>query len=53
MAGEEAIAELAELEAQQRLFAELSRRLLDDGMAAMVLDAWERADEERDRRRFH
>ena len=53
MAGEEAEAELAELEAQQALYAELSRRLMDDGMAAMVLDAWERADEERDRRRFH
>ena len=53
MAGEEAIAELAELEAQQRLFAELSRRLLDDGMAAMVLDAWERADDERHLRRYH
>ena len=46
-------AELAELEAQQTLYRELSRRLMDDGMAAMVLDAWERADEERDRRRFH
>jgi hypothetical protein len=52
MAGEDAEAELAELEAQQALFAELSRRLMDDGMAAMVLDAWERADEERDRRRY-
>jgi hypothetical protein len=53
MACEEAKAELADLEDQQTLFAELSRRLMDDGMAAMVLDAWERADEERDRRRFH
>jgi hypothetical protein len=53
MAGEEAETELAELEAQQALVSELSRRLMDDGMAAMVLDAWERADEERDRRRFH
>jgi hypothetical protein len=26
---------------------------MDDGMAAIVLDAWERADEERDRRRYH
>jgi hypothetical protein len=53
MAGEDAGAELAELEAQQSLYAELSRRLRDDGMAAMVLEAWQRADEERDRRRFH
>ena len=53
MAGEEAEAELGELEAQQALYAALSRRLLDAGMAALVLDARERADEERDRRRFH
>lgn len=53
MAGEEAESELAELEAQQALFAEISRRLADDGMAAMVLDAWARADEERGLRRLH
>ena len=53
MAGEDAASELGDLEAQQTLYRELSRRLLDDGMAAIVLDAWERADEARDRRRFH
>lgn len=53
MGGEDAEGELAELEAQQALYAEISRRLTDDGMAAMVLDAWERADEERHLRRFH
>jgi hypothetical protein len=53
MAGEDAASELGDLEAQQMIYRELSRRLMDDGMAAMVLDAWERADEERDRRRFH
>ena len=53
MAGEDAASELGDLEAQQTLYRELSRRLMDDGMAAMVLDAWERADEARDRRRFH
>ena len=53
IAGEEAESELSELEAQQKLFEELSRRLMDEGMAAIVLDAWARADEERDRRRYH
>jgi len=53
MAGEDAASELGDLEAQQTLYRALSRRLMDDGMAAMVLDAWERADEARDRRRFH
>jgi hypothetical protein len=53
IAGEEAESELSELEAQQKLFEELSRRLMDEGMAAIVLNAWARADEERDRRRYH
>jgi hypothetical protein len=53
IAGEEAESELSELGAQQKLFEELSRRLMDEGMAAIVLDAWARADEERDRRRYH
>jgi hypothetical protein len=53
IAGEEGESELSELEAQQKLFEELSRRLTDEGMAAIVLDAWARADEERDRRRYH
>jgi len=53
MAGEEAESELSELEAQQKLFEELSRRLMDEGMAAIVLAAWARAEEELDRRRYH
>ncbi len=53
MTGEEPEAELKDLEAQQNLYGELSRRLMDDGMAAIALEAWERADEERDRRRYH
>jgi hypothetical protein len=53
MNGEESDVELADLEAQQALFAEISCRLADDGMAAMVLDAWERADDERHLRRYH
>jgi hypothetical protein len=53
MAGEDAEVDLKDLEAQQALYADLSRRLMDDGMAMIALDAWERADEERDRRRYH
>ena len=53
ISGEEAEAEFAELKAQQALFADHTRRLVDDGMVAPVLDAWERADEERGRRRHH
>jgi hypothetical protein len=53
MAGEEADVERADLEAQQKTYEALSARLMDDGMAAAILEAWERADEERDRRRFH
>lgn len=53
MAGEGAESELAELETQQALYAGISRRLTDDGMAAMALDAWARADEERHLRRLH
>jgi len=36
--GEEAESELSELEAQQKLLEEMSRRLMDEGMAAIVLD---------------
>jgi hypothetical protein len=53
IAGEGAESELTELAAQRELFDELSRRLLDEGMAAIVLNAWARADEERDRSRYH
>ena len=53
MAGDDAEQQLAELEAQQNLYAEVSRRLCDEGMAAVVLVAWEKAAEDADRRRFH
>ncbi len=54
MAGDDSAEEaLAELEAQQHLYAELSRRLCDDGMAAIVLAAWEEADDVKHRRRYH
>ena len=50
---EDADEQLAELEAQQALYADLSARLCDEGMAAIVLAQWEQADEAADRRRFH
>jgi hypothetical protein len=53
IAGEEANSELAELAAKRELFDRLSRRLLDEGIAAIVLDAWRRFDEKGDRRRYH
>ena len=52
IAGEEAESELAEL-GPAEAFERLSCRLLGEGIAAIVLDAWARADEERDRRRHH
>ncbi len=53
VAGEEAEEQLAELEGKQALFTDLRRRLSDDGMAALVLAAWEDADETAHRRRYH
>ena len=53
MTGECADSEFAELEAQQTLFGELSRRLSDDGMEAIMVLAWEQAEEGATRRRYH
>ena len=44
---------LGELEARQAHYLDVSRRLGDDGSAAIILDAWEREGEARRRRRFH
>ncbi len=43
----------SELEAQEALYTELSRRLRDEGLAAQFMRAWEAADATRERRRLH
>ena len=53
MAGEDAASELGDLEAQQTLYRELSRRLLDAGWAQLGLVPGGGAAAPRDRRRFH
>jgi hypothetical protein len=50
---EEADELLAELEGQQALYGELSRRLGDDGLAAHLLVAWEEEAASAKRRRLH
>ena len=53
VAGDDAEEQLAELDAQQALYNDLRRRLADDGMAALILAAWEEAEETAQRRRYH
>jgi hypothetical protein len=53
MIGESAETEFAEVEAQQSLFGEISRRLCDDGMEAIMVMAWEQAEEKAARRCYH
>ena len=53
VSGESGEAEFAELDAQRTLFTEISRRLFDEGHEAIMVQAWEKADEEASRRRYH
>ncbi|MDJ1157222.1 hypothetical protein QNA08_03075 [Chelatococcus sp. SYSU_G07232] len=53
VAGEDAAGLTAELAATQRLYSEISRSLADDGMAAQMIVAWEKAAAAAERRRLH
>ena len=53
VSGQSGDAEFAEVAAQKTLFAEISSRLFDEGQEAIMVQAWEKADEEVTRRRYH
>jgi hypothetical protein len=53
MTGESAEPEFEEVEAHQTLFSEISRRFCDEGQEAIVILAWEQAEEGATRRRYH